>query len=207
MKRLILLTCLLLAGCNQNPTDEPRPAAQPQASASNPLPTLPPIVLEAPQSSLVDSILQNAYSRAQVSFATNAEGVECTLTSPDRADRQRVQEVVTRMFGSCKGTVDPPTVIFKLQPGPFYAQTISNLRSPPIRGDDTAARLQQRLAAERQIDLREIQDAQDDLSAAGRMIPGGNAAFNYSRNEIITAKQSHLNDLIQRYTTKYGSYP
>src|SRR5262245_8795853 len=106
---LCLAICLLLGGCEREGQEDSKPTEDVAATfpQSNLLTTLPPIVLQQPQPSLVETILQAAKSHAQVSFATNFEGVECTLTSPDREDRLRVQGVVTRMFGSCKGTVDP----------------------------------------------------------------------------------------------------
>jgi hypothetical protein len=99
-----------------------------------------------------------------------------------------------------------------------------NDRNPPVSAPpDTSARdaaaqaerdrrtaeaLNQRLALERARDLREIRDAQQDLSLAQQTIPGGpGGGFASAKADIIKAKQSSLTDMITRYRGKYGTFP
>ena len=204
-----LIACLLVAGCRrEGSVENSEPAAgAPALAESNSLPKLPPIVVERRTPSVIDSILQSANSRAQVSFATNADGVECTLTSPDREDRLRVQWVVTAMFGSSKGTVDPPAVTFRLQPFPVYRPS-GSVRAPVAAANDVNIRLQQRWQYEKDRDAKEIYDLEaeinSDEAALARMV---NRAVAFNQAEILRAKRLRLGDPKAFYVSKYKENP
>jgi hypothetical protein len=205
-----LVGWLLLAGCSrERSVEDSKPATEAAAQAeSNSLPTLPPIVFERHEPSLVEHILQSAKSRAQVSFATNADGVECTFTSPDREDRFRVQALVKAMFGSCRGTVDPPTVTFKLKPPAVYRPGITSVRVRPAAGDDVNSRLQQRLQYEKGRDAKEIHDLEAEIIAdEAELLTIANRAVAFNQAEILRAKKSRLSDLKAFYLDKYKENP
>ena len=209
MRSVFCLITLLLVGCKPDSSvEDSKPASETEVQAeSNSLPMLAPIVVEHHEPNLVEQILQAANSRAQVSFVTNAEGVECKLASPDREDRLRVQALVTSMFGSCKGTVDPPTVTFKVQPVPAY-RPASVVRAPQVSGDDVSRRLQERERYEKERDAREIHDLEAEISSdEAALLTIGNRAVAFNQAEIVRAKKSRLGDLKAFYVTKYKENP
>ena len=205
-----LSICFLLVACNKDSPQDSKQTTESVETVSEPnsLPTLPHVVLEKAQPNLVDTILQAAGSHAQVSFVTNSEGVECTFTSPDREDRLRVQAVVTRMLGSCKGTLDPPTVIFRLQPVPMYPPAVNARVSSHGSYDDINVRLQKRWDYEKARDAREIHDLEAEIAAdETALLSIGNRAVAFNRAEILRAKKSRLSDLRDFYLTKYRENP
>jgi hypothetical protein len=210
---LALFVCLLLTGCNKDiPKAAPSPVQEAVETTAqpDPLPQLPPPALEQqPHPSVVEYILRRANSSAEVSFATNGSSVDCTLKSPNTEDRTRVRDIVSQLFGIYRGTVEPPTITFKLEPLLLKTAQIPNSR-PPVRPseDEINARLRERLELDKAKELREIRELQAEVERDEADLPRiQNRALALGKSDILFAKKDRLVDLKAHFTRKYNESP
>lgn len=210
---LALFICLLLTGCNKD-VREAAPVQEMTAESQmqpDPLPQLPPTlpVEQQPQPSVVEYILRRAQSTAEVSFATNGDSVDCTFKSPNLQDRLRVRDIVSDLFGVYRGTVEPPTITFKVQPLLLKSAQVPNTKPPAGPSDDVIqARLRERLEFDKAKELREIRELQAEIASNEEdLLRTQNRALAFSKSEILFAKKDRLGDLKDHFTRKYNESP